>query len=340
MKTLLYLASGPYKRHYDALPYELLVLVDKDIQTRITLRRQGQNGIERIGNLPKNGLVEIIKSYMHRPGEYPRGEVGIILELGMDALEGIELLRKLEIKIDALVSVNEGLSEGGGDYPLLPSGLVMGYVLPLFRKNLILVCDPSYYTSQFQGVFQRSTMWGYQKSELNALDDDYILPSQFSENGLHQGIGKVFMLSQNPECRRYRFNKLNVLLIKDSIWCDYDSLDVLAFPLDILSGNWGGAFNMRRAIEFLISREKVSPLDYSNLHDLLAVTERLKANKIIGLLAHSFFDNVERLRCLTSRSFTERASFQEVRFYCLTDREYEQSRRALDDFLAEEPLAF
>jgi len=80
MKTLLYLASGPYKRHYDALPYELLVLVDNDIQTRITLRRQGQNGIERIGNLPKNGLVEIIKSYMLRPGEYTRGEVRIILE--------------------------------------------------------------------------------------------------------------------------------------------------------------------------------------------------------------------------------------------------------------------
>lgn len=93
---------------------------------------------------------------------------------------------------------------------------------------------------------------------------------------------------------------------------------------------------MRQVTEFLISREKVFTVDYSNLDDLLSVTADLKPNKMVGLVAHSFFENPEYLRHLTSRNFTERATFQEVRFYCLTSLEFETYKNALDNFLTED----
>jgi len=341
MKTLLYLASGAYQDHYDKLPYELLILVDRCIRTQISLRGAGFNEIVWHVEQPqfsrkRDGDIRINLNWLKaRPQEVLK----IILQLGMDALKGLELLGILNIKIDALVSVNEGLYEGGGEYPLLTSGLVMGYALPLFQRNLILVCNPSYYPSKFQRVFRRPSMWGYQKTELNVSYDNYLLPERFTKYGMCES-GKVFMLSKKPDCMRYRFNKMNLLLFKESIWCDYNLLDVLVFPKEILSYNSGREFNMQKVTEFLFSRKKVCTVDYSNLDDLLSVTARLNSNKMVGMVAHSFFENPENLRRLTSRNFTERATFQEVRFYCLTSLEFQTYKKALDNFLTEEPPVY
>jgi len=75
MKTLLYLASGEYYPEYDTLPFDRLIFVDRNI-----------------------GFA---KSY---PKNDPR-----IRFIPADALIAIDMLKKEGVKIDCLVSVNEGL---------------------------------------------------------------------------------------------------------------------------------------------------------------------------------------------------------------------------------------
>lgn len=307
MKTLLYLASGTYQDHYDELPYDLLILVDRGIQTQVTLRGLGQNSGK------------------------------IVLELGMDALDAIKLLRDLKVKIDSLVCQNEGLYGGGGDYPVL-SGLVMGYALPLFQPELILVCNPDYYCNYLGNVFQKQTLWGFQKIELKEEDNGYLCPAQFSMYEQRVNREKVFRLIKNLESRTYRFHMLNVTLIKDSIWSDQKLLDHIVFPLEVLTDRRDRKLDYGLAIEFIKKQPKVCLLDYSNLYDLLALGSGLQPKKRIGMLAHSFFDNAENLRILTGRNFVEQISFPEIRFYCLTQGEFDHSKRIIEGLLEEEPL--
>jgi hypothetical protein len=81
-RTLLYLASGPYKHVYENLPYEKIILVDKS-----TTYHNFMSAI--------NSKVEL---------------------WNMDALNAVDEIAKRKLVINCIVSVNEGLNEGGGDY--------------------------------------------------------------------------------------------------------------------------------------------------------------------------------------------------------------------------------
>ena len=98
MRTLLYIASGNYRREYEQLPYDQVILVD--------LRRFNQQP-------PFGSKVRCLQ---------------------MNVLDAVSMLRKEGVKIDCLVTINEGLSEGGGSFAML-SDFMIGQLFPLYEED-------------------------------------------------------------------------------------------------------------------------------------------------------------------------------------------------------------
>lgn len=103
-KTLLYLASGNNTDGFSELPFDNVILVDLGFEDTKT--------------------------------------VGNLLILKMDAIEAVFLLSTLNVKIDAFVCINEGLYEGGGNYPI-NSNWFMGLLMLLLKTEYIHISCPS-----------------------------------------------------------------------------------------------------------------------------------------------------------------------------------------------------
>jgi len=327
-KTLLYLASGEFQNHYTLLPYQLIILVDRYyLPTRVTLVDKGCLTVCWEDHASGHYLTTDLRNHLNQNVKSLKTDQKIIVELRMDALDGIKLLHELDITIDALVKINEGLYEGGGDYAIF-LGMVIGYILPLFADNLILVCDPGYYTHSLRKMFTRPTLWGFTKMEIRSGDEGYIPAKQFTVYNIFENSLKVYRLNRNLACRRFKFNKFHLMLIKDSIWSDHLLLDLMVFPLRMMSKDRITEYHSTTVTNFFINQPKVRILDYSNIFDLTSL-DSYWDSKIIGLIAHTFFDDIENLKALRSQSFADRAIFSEIRFYCLTDSEYELGQKAL-----------
>jgi len=118
MKTLLYLASGEYSPVYENLPYDQIICVDR--------------------------CSDLVRTYPLKSTK--------VRFIGRDALFAIDQLQQEGTQIHALVSMNEGLFEGGGSYPIF-SGFLMGYLAPILAEELVLICDLSYYNqSNMKGL--------------------------------------------------------------------------------------------------------------------------------------------------------------------------------------------
>jgi hypothetical protein len=161
MKTLLYLASGKYYPEYAALPFDRLIFVD---------RSQGY-----------------AKSY---PENNPQ-----IRFIVADALRAIDMLKQEEVKVDCLVSVNEGLDEGGGNYPIF-SGFLMGYLSPLLHDTFTLVCNLNNYKSKYKILNKLD--WGFKKLKKNR-----------ARNGRVYRPGSIFVCSTSIGKCKFRKCVLN-----------------------------------------------------------------------------------------------------------------------------------
>jgi len=202
MSTLLYLASGDYNPKYEDLNFDEIILVDKS---------------SRLGaNIPKNSKVKLIT---------------------MDALAAIRVLKKRRgnIKIDCLVSVNEGLFEGGGDYPMF-SDFLLGYLSPILSDKLLVITDIAYYNAAKIGKRVAKMDWGFE-SELIPADQDnplYIDPRIFATYGVREkpNYGDVFLLKRNKREQALSLNpQLDIKLVHGSIWEDEDQLDLIGLKL-------------------------------------------------------------------------------------------------------------
>lgn len=195
--TLLYLASGPYRRSYENLPFDQVILVDREL-IRFPRAR------------PETSKVSLLRG---------------------DALPAIEKLKKRDgIKIDCLVSVNEGLCEGGGDYPIF-SDFLLGYLSPILADELIVITDINYYT-QTEKIGDRVAQmdWGFESVRIDASHPKYLDPKLFTASRYEndQDYGDVFLLKR----RRSKVSlpltdQLCVDLIHGSIWEDEAALDLI-----------------------------------------------------------------------------------------------------------------
>jgi hypothetical protein len=200
MKTLLYLASGGYYPEYELLPFDRLIFVDRS-----------------------HGYA---KSY---PKHNPR-----IRFIAADALIAIDMLKKEGVKIDCLVSLNEGLNEGGGTYPIF-SSFLMGYLSPLLNDKITLVCDLNYYVSKFKILNKLD--WGFKKNKkLSPAMPEYINPALFSysqHKSASGNFGNVFIMErEKSEISFYLPDSLTkIKIIHGSIWEDEQILDMIGLNL-------------------------------------------------------------------------------------------------------------
>jgi len=200
MKTLLYLASGEYYPEYETLPFDRLIFVDRS--------------------------QSYAKSY---PKNNPR-----IRFIAADALLAIDMLKKEGVKIDCLVSLNEGLFEGGGSYPIF-SGFLMGYLSPLLNDNITLVCDLNYYVSKFKILNKLD--WGFKKNKkLSPAMPEYIDPAQFSSSQRERvsaNFGNVFLMEREKSEISFKLPEslTQIKIIHGSIWADEQTLNVIGINL-------------------------------------------------------------------------------------------------------------
>jgi len=200
MKTLLYLASGGYYPEYATLPFDRLIFVDKS---------QGY-----AKSFPKND---------------PR-----IRFIAADALIAIDMLKQEGVKVDCLVSVNEGLNEGGGNYPIF-SDFLIGYLSPLLNDEIILVCDLNYYTSELKILNKLD--WGFKKiKNLEPGMPGYIDPACFSysqHQSTRANYGNVLLMERDKSEISINLpdSFTHVKIILGSIWEDEQTLDLMGLNL-------------------------------------------------------------------------------------------------------------
>lgn len=223
MKTLVYFASGHIKDEYQELDFDKIYLIDN--------------------------------CFRHRWSTYDNAFTeGKITCLGMDCLHSIRFLKRENVKIDYFVSLNEGLYEGGGSYPI-NSDMFLGYVMPLLKDEYIHIMNKHYYGWQYRVTMDLP----YQKEEIFEGDTRFLSPFIFSEDNYHKGYAKVFQMTK---IKNNRFivpinPKIHFEIIHDSIWNYYNQLDSIA--LQFTKQGQGDFFSKHHKI---ISNVAINIFDY------------------------------------------------------------------------------
>jgi hypothetical protein len=246
MRTLLYLASGEYRLIYEDLPFDKVILVDRRFN------------INRIINRPPDSKVELIEA---------------------DALPAIKRLkRNTGIKIDCLVSVNEGLFGGGGDYPIF-SDFLLGYLSPILADNLKVVTDISYYKAAKIGKKVAKMDWGFSSQKIQSDDPLFIDPKIFTVYGNPTGAdyGDVFILNREKKKELLPLNDtIETAIVHGSIWEDEQELDLMGINLRDRDNSRG-----RYSINSFFER---IPLVYNiynrSIEDILAYAEENKVQHL------------------------------------------------------------
>jgi hypothetical protein len=244
--TLLYLASGPYRPIYEELPFDNVILVDRSIRKN--------------DEVPAGSKVTLI------PG---------------DALPGIRRLKQeKDLRINCLVSVNEGLYGGGGDYPIF-SDFLLGYLSPILADELLIITDINYYKPAQIAKKVKKMDWGFDKIEINSNHPRYIDPRIFTTYGGQErpNYGDVFLLTRTNKRNLLSLNeKLPVELMHGSIWEYEQSLDLLGINLRPRE-NENARYSINR---FFQSHNKVYNIHSKSIEEILAHAEDRKV-EYLGL---------------------------------------------------------
>ena len=123
MKTFVYFASGGcLKPEYNSLPFDTVILIDKvgdgeRVNRRLDLRRK-------------------------------------IVNVKIECNQSIDWMIENNIKLDAVMIKNEGLFEGGGDYPLFGRSF-FSRVFPLLKDKSILITQMDHYGDLYQKLIDK-----------------------------------------------------------------------------------------------------------------------------------------------------------------------------------------
>jgi hypothetical protein len=198
MQTLLYLASGGYNPSYENLPFEKIICVDAN------------------------------KSFEQT---YPKQHTKVRF-IATDALFAIDQLIEEQVHIDCLVSMNEGLDEGGGSYPIF-SGFLMGYLSPILNPSLKLICELELYTNSNRSGLSRLD-WGFEKvKEIQPSESGYLDPRIFiNENNYNSPRGQMFEMRKIKRVNQISTDHgTKIQLIQCSIWDNQKDLDFIGLNL-------------------------------------------------------------------------------------------------------------
>ena len=253
-RTLLYLASGPYSQAYENLPYEKVILVDRSTSYANY-------------KVPNNSKVEF---------------------WNIDALKAVGEIAKKGLLIDCLVSVNEGLDEGGGDYVIF-SEFLMGYLGPFLADDVMVITDISYYGAAKVKDHIAKMDWGFEKiKKLQPSDAEYINPSIFSsEKILNRTVkdaeyGDVFLLRRTFSKISKKIGRIQMHLIHGSIWKDSPTFDAIGLGFPRKNKDLTRSIS-QSVLDFFYKKPKTFPLNKMSILEILELCKKDQKNKI-GLM--------------------------------------------------------
>jgi hypothetical protein len=186
MSTLVYFASGNYNEKYQELPFDRIFLVDT---------------IFRRNDLNQKGKVTLI---------------------GKDCLASVAYFKENNILIDYFISLNEGLGEGGGSYPI-NSDMFLGYVMPILKNVYYHMMYPGYYNFHYKTRMDLP----YKKTIIKAGDPNYYNPMMFSTYDYNKKA-LIYKMQKTVDVQSiFTIEKMKIALINDSIWSYHAKLDHL-----------------------------------------------------------------------------------------------------------------
>ena len=290
-RTLLYLASGPYNQAYENLPYEKVILVDRSTSYANY-------------KVPNNSKVEF---------------------WNIDALKAVGEIAKKGLLIDCLVSVNEGLDEGGGDYVIF-SEFLMGYLGPFLADDVMVITDISYYGAAKVKDHIAKMDWGFEKvKKLDSSYEDYIDPSIFSSEtaltskGVGTEYGDVFHLRRTFSKISKKIGRLQLNIIHGSIWKDSPTLDAIGLGFPKKNRNLNRPIS-QKVLDFFYNKPKTFPLNKLSILEILELCKQDQKFKI-GLMPwqdgayKSVFNDLYKYRGTDS---------YELSFYHLNKEDYQE----------------
>ena len=268
-RTLVYIASGGYKKDYEKLQYDRVFLVDT--------------------------------------WAFPRFQSKKVQMLRQDALDAVKVLHANNIKIDCLVTLCESVGEGGQTYATC-SDTFMGYIMPVLSKDFIWICNNRmYYPIQYRSIIDPSkkhpttiynslsnndrmrSRYGYNFVSLNLpydmweiydSDPDYLSPALFMESVCENNKGHVYKMRYAPAIETIILpGNITIRLIQDSIWNHYDELDYLFISFKL------GYFPMKNYFE------NIDKVDYYKQMEFGAKLRWADLNRLnhIGFTPHYWY---------------------------------------------------
>ena len=146
----------------------------------------------------------------------------------MDCLHAVNYLKKLKVKIDSFVALNEGLYEGGKGGYAINSDQFLGYVMPLLSDHYVHIMNKNYYCNQYHVTMNLP----YLMTEIKEGEKDYLDPFLFSDDEYHKGNAKVYRMEKQTSTEDLNINpNIQISVIHDSIWSHMEELDLLAISI-------------------------------------------------------------------------------------------------------------
>ncbi len=187
-RNFLYLASGVCPERnptYQELPYDNIFLVDK--------------------SYPYSHLIS-----------------DRIFCIKADATKAVEVFRQAGVKMDFYTSIQEGLNEGGAEYPLNTNAWY-GFVLPILKNRYIHLLHSNYEQRIQRLPFENRT-------KIDSGHTSYINPELITSNP----DGAEFWILEDRSNKRHEIKVQNITLkiLHKSIWEDFDELDLVFSRMD------------------------------------------------------------------------------------------------------------
>lgn len=147
---------------------------------------------------------------------------GNIWKLKCDAIEAVDILREKGIKLDVYISINEGLNEGGGKYPL-NGQYFLGYLMQILQPNYFHIYAPNYYR-QAQPYFLSHHLpdLPYKKNNVNSSDIGFDF-SLLNNSGNYEV--KIFKMERKLEQAKVHPLFSNISIERKSIWEEAKNLN-------------------------------------------------------------------------------------------------------------------
>ena len=275
-KNLLYLASGSSNIDYDLPNFDNIVLVDK-----------------------------CFKKY---------AKVNNSWTVPLECTDAVLLFIQHNIKFDCVVIINEGLSEGGGLFPLHQDWF-LGLLMLIMNKEYIHIGGlPSYYTAA--GYFHTKNHFLDLPADVKSLDkenNDYLNPELFSRNP-----AKVYRIKKKINSHQIKLGRINCNIMHKSIWENIDISDlVITYNFKPFFSKLNNFFGSKlKTINSIWSREVCS--DFNSFQKVLKYCNKNKINSV-GFTPWNNGDYTETINTIQDWDFPYPKS---INFYHLNKNDF------------------